>query len=113
MSHQTPRTYEFGAFRLDTGGHQLLRHGQGVPLTPKLFALLRVLVEHAGHLVPKERLLEEVWAGTFVEETSVNRGISVLRRALGETAAEQYIETVPKRGYRFVAPVRVGTRAGA
>ena len=107
MSHQTPRTYEFGAFRLDTGEHQLLRDGQRVPLTPKLFALLCVLVEDAGHLVPKERLLEEVWAGTFVEEASVNRGISVLRRALGETAAEQYIETVPKRGYRFVAPVRV------
>ena len=74
-----------------------------------MFDLLRVLVENAGHLVEKDRLLKEVWADAFVEESNLNRGISVLRKALGETAAERYIETVPKRGYRFVAAVQVDT----
>jgi Tol biopolymer transport system component/DNA-binding winged helix-turn-helix (wHTH) protein len=72
-----------------------------------MFDLLRVLVENSGHLVEKDRLLNKVWAGTFVDESNLSRGISVLRKTLGETAAERYIETVPKRGYRFVAPVRV------
>jgi Tol biopolymer transport system component/DNA-binding winged helix-turn-helix (wHTH) protein len=107
MTRQSSRTYEFGAFRLDVAEHRLLRHGQLVPLTPRVFALLCVLLEHAGHLVRKEQLLQEVWAGTFVEEANLNRAISVLRKALGETAAEPYIETVPKQGYRFVTPVRV------
>ena len=99
-------TREFGKFSLNLAEHQLLRDGQPVPLTPRMFDLLRVLVENAGHLVDKDRLLKEVWAGTFVEESNLTRGISVLRKALGETAAERYIETVPKRGYRFLAAVR-------
>lgn len=99
-------TREFGKFSLNLVEQQLLRNGQPVPLTPRMFDLLRVLVENAGHLVDKDRLLKEVWAGTIVEESNLTRGISVLRKALGETAAERYIETVPKRGYRFVAAVR-------
>ena len=100
-------TRRFGKFSLNLAEHQLLRDGQPVPLTPKMFDLLRVLVENAGHLVEKDRLLKEVWADAFVEESNLNRGISVLRKALGETEGERYIETVPKRGYRFVAAVHV------
>ena len=86
MSRERQRTYEFGAFSLDVAEQRLLRDGRAVPLTPKIFELLRVLVENAGHLVEKERLLKEVWPDTFVEEANLNRGISVLRKALGETS---------------------------
>jgi Tol biopolymer transport system component/DNA-binding winged helix-turn-helix (wHTH) protein len=103
---QPPSMYEFGGFCLDLAEQRLLRDGQSVPLTPKIFDLLTVLVQNAGHLVDKERLLKEIWADTFVEEANLNRAISVLRKALGEGSADQkYIETVPKRGYRFIAPV--------
>jgi Tol biopolymer transport system component/DNA-binding winged helix-turn-helix (wHTH) protein len=100
---------EFGRFSLDLAEHRLSRDGQPVPLTPRMFDLLRVLVENAGHLVEKDRLLKEVWADAFVEESNLNRGISVLRKALHESATERYIETIPKRGYRFVAEVRGGS----
>ena len=69
-------TRDFGRFSLDLTEHRLLRDGQQVPLTPRVFDLLRVLVEHAGHLVEKERLLKEVWADAFVEESNLNRAIS-------------------------------------
>lgn len=98
-------TREFGRFSLNLSEHQLFRDGQRVPLTPRMFDLLRVLVENAGHLVEKDWLLKEVWADAFVEESNLNRGISVLRKTLGETPSERYIETIPKRGYRFVAAV--------
>ena len=72
----------------------------------KCFDVLHVLVQNAGHLVEKERLLSEVWANSFVEEGGLNRNVSILRKTLGEKASgEQYIQTVPKLGYRFVAPV--------
>ena len=100
---------EFGRFSLDLAEHRLSRDGQPVPLTPRMFDLLRVLVENAGHLVEKDRLLKEVWADAFVEESNLNRGISVLRKALHESASERYIETIPKRGYRFIAVVRGGS----
>jgi Tol biopolymer transport system component/DNA-binding winged helix-turn-helix (wHTH) protein len=101
-----PSIYDFGPFSLDVTEHRLVRNGRHVPLTPRVFDLLCVLVENAGHLVEKERLLKEVWNGTFVEEGNLNRSISVLRKALGESATDRYIETIPKRGYRFVAAVR-------
>ena len=100
-------SYEFGPFRLDLSEQLLVRDGLAVRLTPKTFAVLRVLVENAGHLVDKERLIAEVWPDNFVEEGALNRSISVLRKALCETEREKYIDTVPKRGYRFVAPVTV------
>jgi DNA-binding winged helix-turn-helix (wHTH) protein len=102
-------TCEFGRFSLNLDEQRLLRDGQPVPLTPRVFDLLRVLVGNAGHLIEKGRLLEEVWNDAFVEEANLNRAISVLRKALGETPTERYIETVPKRGYRFVASVREQT----
>ena len=101
-------SFEFGPFRLDCAEHALSRAGRRLPLTPKVYDVLQLLVENAGHLVEKERLLQEIWPNTFVEEGALNRAISVLRKTLGETAAERYIETVPKRGYRFVAAVRRG-----
>jgi Tol biopolymer transport system component/DNA-binding winged helix-turn-helix (wHTH) protein len=105
MSGDTRPSYEFGPFRLDLSEHQLLRGGVPVPLTPKTFELLRVLVQHAGHLVEKDTLLKEVWPDNFVEEGALNRSISVIRKLLGEGTGRKYIETVPKRGYRFIAPV--------
>lgn len=106
MGRQAGPCYEFGPFRLDVSEHMLLRDGHHVPLTPKIFDVLRVLVQNGGHLVEKERLLKEVWPDSFVEEGTLNRSVSVLRKALGESpSGQKYIETAPKRGYRFVAPV--------
>ena len=105
MSGGTRPSYEFGPFRLDLSEHQLLRDGRPLPLTPKAFELLRVLVQHAGHLVEKDMLLKEVWPDNFVEDGALNRTISVIRKLLGESTGRKYIETVPKCGYRFVAPV--------
>jgi DNA-binding winged helix-turn-helix (wHTH) protein/tetratricopeptide (TPR) repeat protein len=96
--------YEFGEFRLDLGDARLLRDGAPVPLPPKTFELLAALVSRAGKLVEKDTLIKEVWAETFVEEGNVARHVWALRQALGDDAL---IETVPKRGYRFTAPVRL------
>ncbi len=86
--------------------HRLLRDGRIVPLTPKVFAVLRVLVENSGHLVEKDDLLKQVWPDSFVEEGALNRAVSVLRKALDDNPpGQKYIETVPKRGYRFVGQV--------
>ncbi len=106
MSQQTVRIYEFGPFRLDAGEHLLLRDGEAVPLTPKAFDLLLALVVHHGHLLEKDELLKKVWPDTFVEEANLASNISQLRKALGDGEnGQRYIETVPKRGYRFVSNV--------
>lgn len=106
MRAESRSVYRFGPFHLDVAEQQLLRDGSPLPLTPKVFDVLRVLVQNSGHLVEKERFLAEVWPGSFVEEGALSRSISILRRTLGENGSEQkYIETVPKRGYRFVARV--------
>src|SRR5262245_32734507 len=98
--------YEFDRFRLDPHERLLLSEGQRLRLEPKDLEILLVLVENRGHVVGKEQLFEKVWPGTFVEEGNLARHISVLRQALGQgQKGQQYIETVPKRGYRFVAPV--------
>lgn len=100
--------YVFGPFRLRVAERRLLRAGEVVPLTPKVFDLLVLLVERNGHLLEREELLRAVWADSFVEEANLTVSVSTLRKALGEQAAGRpYIETVPKRGYRFVADVRV------
>jgi len=105
---ETPKhIYEFGPFRLDPLESLLLRDGQPVSLTPKAFDLLVVLVRNSGHLVDKDTLMKEIWPDSFVEEASLTVNMTALRRALGEKPSElQYVETVPRRGYRFVAPVR-------
>jgi DNA-binding winged helix-turn-helix (wHTH) protein len=107
MNPQASHIYEFGPYRLDMAERRLLHGGESVPLTPKAFDLLLVLVEHRGHLLQKEELLEAVWRDAFVEEANLSYNISALRKALGESPeGGRYIETVPKRGYRFAAKVR-------
>lgn len=106
--HATDPVFEFERFRLEVGEGRLLRDGVPVPLAPKEFETLRLLVERHGQLVSKQTLLDRVWAGTFVGDDTIAQRISLIRKALGgEAAGSKYIETVPKRGYRFVAPVRV------
>ncbi len=107
----TPRFYEFGGFRLDAAGRALYQEGQRVPLPPKATEILLALVEAGGNLVSKEELLQRAWPDTYVEEGSLASNISLLRKALGED--EGWIETVPKRGYRLLVPVRAGEAGGA
>ena len=102
-----PSVYEFGRFRLDSAERLLLRSGQPVSLTPKAFDLLVYLVERHGRLVTKQELMRALWSETFVEEANLTYTVSALRKALGEREGqdEQLIQTVPTRGYRFVASV--------
>ena len=109
MSSQERDFYEFGPFRIDTLERQLLRGEEPVALTPKAYDTLLALVENAGHALDKDQLLRRIWPDTFVEEGSLTRNISVLRRALDDPNG-QYIETLPKRGYRFVAAVKQSRR---
>ncbi len=107
MSLPDRHSYEFGPFRLDVAEGQLLRLGQEIPLTPKAFQLLHVLVENSGHVLDKDTLMQRVWADSFVEEKNLADNISILRKVLGDDPKEpRYIKTVPRRGYRFVAEVR-------
>jgi len=105
MSQSDKHFYEFGPFRLDPAERLLLRDGQHVPLTPKAFETLLILVENCGHVIDKDELLKKVWPDTFVEEVNLAKNVSYLRKILGGEQASQYIETIPKRGYRFVASV--------
>jgi DNA-binding winged helix-turn-helix (wHTH) protein/TolB-like protein/tetratricopeptide (TPR) repeat protein len=112
MATEITRVFEFGPFRLDEAECQLFRDGQLIPIPPKVFDTLILLIEHRGHLVGKDELMSRLWPDSFVQEVSLNRSISTLRKALGErTAAPIYVETVPKRGYRFIGPVVELTRA--
>jgi DNA-binding winged helix-turn-helix (wHTH) protein/pimeloyl-ACP methyl ester carboxylesterase len=103
--------YRFGPFHLDVRERRLARGAEVIPLRLKVFDTLLVLVENAGRLVTKQELLDRVWPETTVEENNLNHNVSVLRKALGEKATgQQYIETVPRVGYRFAAPVDAGVR---
>jgi DNA-binding winged helix-turn-helix (wHTH) protein/TolB-like protein len=106
MSRQPDHYYEFGPFRVSVYDRVLLRDGEIVALTPKAFDLLLALVESSGRVLSKEELIQQVWADSFVEEANLSRNIFTIRKVLGEMPDQnQYIETIPKRGYRFVAPV--------
>ena len=99
--------YEYGSFRLDPAEHRLTRNGIAVPLAPKAFELLLFLVQNQGRLLSKEQIMETLWPGSFVEEANLTVSISVLRKVLGEREGNlRYIETIPKKGYRFIASVR-------
>ena len=99
--------YEFGPFCVDTRERQLLRGGTVVRLTPKVFDILLTLVQNHGRILGKDEVMKLVWTDTAVEEANLTRNISTLRKALGEKPRErQYIETIPWRGYRFVAKVK-------
>jgi adenylate cyclase len=106
ISERTNVVYEFGPFRLEVREHRLVREGRSIPLTGKAFDTLRVLVERHGTLVSKRDLMNAVWPETTVEENNLDRNISTVRKALGEKATgRQYIETVPRVGYRFIARI--------
>jgi eukaryotic-like serine/threonine-protein kinase len=100
--------YEFGPFRIDPARETLLKEGVAVPLTPKTFQILLVLVRHGREIVTKDDLMKTVWPDTFVEEANLSRNIFMLRKALGETAQDhRYIVTVPGRGYRLAEQVHL------
>jgi TolB-like protein len=98
--------YEFGPYHLDADGHALFRNGDRVPLTPKALDVLITLVAAQGNAVAKDDLLRAVWPTTIVEQGSLTSHISQLRKVLGERGTQQFIETLPKRGYRFVGPLK-------
>ncbi|HKC62396.1 MAG TPA: winged helix-turn-helix domain-containing protein [Pyrinomonadaceae bacterium] len=99
--------FEFGPFSLNVRERLLLRGEESISLSPKVFDTLVVLVENAGHVLTKDDLLNKLWPDSFVEESSLTQNISILRKALGEeTTNPRYIETIPKRGYRFIADVK-------
>jgi DNA-binding winged helix-turn-helix (wHTH) protein/TolB-like protein/Flp pilus assembly protein TadD len=111
MSEKKLQVYEFGPFRLDPLEHILFRDGVAIDLTPKMFEVLLLLVSNSGHLLEREEIIRQVWPDTVVEENNLSQCIYMLRKVLGESqegnASSSFIETVPRRGYRFTTPVRV------
>ena len=104
INEMSRHLYTFGPFELDTEEQVLRRDGQPLPVKPKVFDLLVVLVENSGRVVCKDELMKQVWAGSFVEEGNLAVSVVKLRQALGEARNERrYIETVPSAGYRLVA----------
>lgn len=107
MELKTLGVYEFGPFRLEPAEHRLFRDAEPISLTPKTFELLSYLVANHGRLVFKEQIMQAVWTDSVVEEANLTVSISALRRALGRNeSGPQYIETIPKKGYRFAVPVK-------
>jgi len=98
------RAYEFEPYRLDLSKRVLMRAGETISLAPKALEILIVLVVHAGKLVERDELLKAVWPDTFVEESNLSQNIFTLRRAMGDE--RQVLETVGRRGYRFIARVQ-------
>jgi len=113
MTPAPQEVYEFGSFRLEVDERRLTRGGVGVPIAPKLFDTLVVLVRGRGRLVLKETFVKEVWPDAFVTDVTLAHNISALRKILGHTDTNALIETVAKKGYRFVAPVQQADPASA
>lgn len=100
--------YEFGPFRVDPEKETLFRAGESVPLTPKTFQILLVLIRNSNEVVTKDDLMKTIWPDTFVEEANLSRNVFMLRKALGESAQDhRYIVTVPGRGYRLAETVQL------
>jgi DNA-binding winged helix-turn-helix (wHTH) protein/pimeloyl-ACP methyl ester carboxylesterase/class 3 adenylate cyclase len=112
VNPERPTIFRFGTFSLNSRERLLTRQGRSVPITPKALDLLTLLVENAGHMLPKEELMSRLWPDAFVEENNLSQNVSLLRRILGQQPGEEYIETVPKRGYRFSAAVKRSVPAG-
>jgi pimeloyl-ACP methyl ester carboxylesterase/DNA-binding winged helix-turn-helix (wHTH) protein len=107
MNRPSRRFYLFDAFRVDVNERLLFKDNRELPLTPKVFDTLLVLLENSSHVMTKKELMQQVWPDSFVEENNLAQNISILRKALGKSGeGEQYIQTVPTRGYRFVGDVR-------
>ncbi len=107
IGHENKHLYEFGAFRLDPTERVLARNGERISLAPKAFDTLLILVQHSGHVLTKDELIKTLWPDSFVEENNLTQQISQLRRALGEGVdGQNFIETLPKLGYRFLPEVR-------
>jgi DNA-binding winged helix-turn-helix (wHTH) protein/TolB-like protein/tetratricopeptide (TPR) repeat protein len=107
MPKETKQIYQFGRFRLDSSERTLLRDQEPVPLTLKAFDILVVLLQNSGHVVQKDELMNAVWADTAVEESNLSQNIYTLRKALGQISEGcEFIETIPRVGYRFAAPVQ-------
>src|SRR5215467_11099158 len=107
MSQLPDKLYEFGSFRLDPTERLLLRDSEILVLPPKVFDTLLVLIERDGRVASKAELMEAIWADAFVEESNLSQNIYTLRRTLGvDGEGRQFIETVPRRGYRFAVPVK-------
>jgi DNA-binding winged helix-turn-helix (wHTH) protein len=108
MPHSNDSCYEFGPFRMNAAQRVLTRSGEVISLSPKATDILLLLLRHAGELVKKDRLMEEVWPDSFVEEGNLAQHVFTLRRALGDQRGDAgHIETLARRGYRFVASVRL------
>src|SRR5260370_2812208 len=106
MADRRVPSYRFGEFRLDPVKRVLLRGGDLVPLTPKVFDTLLALVRRSGRVIAKDELLSEIWPDTFVEEGNLAQNIFILRKTLGQDGkTKPFIETIPKHGYRFIAEV--------
>ena len=106
MNGNKTHSYRFKSFILNVAERQLLDADKLIPLTPKSFDTLVYLVERSGHLIEKEELMQSIWTDSFVEEGNLSRTIHDLRRALGQDKkGKTFIETVPTKGYRFVATV--------
>lgn len=103
-SRRADCTYTFGPFALDVGSKVLTRDDRVIPLTPKVYETLLLLLERDGGVLSKDVLMETSWPDTYVDEANITQNIAVLRKALGN--GQQYVETVPKRGYRFAAEIR-------
>src|SRR5580704_9158166 len=113
MSSADLHIYKFGEFRIEAAKRMLLRNGDPVPVTPKVFDTLLHLVQRQGDTVEKDDLMRAVWPDTVVEENNLNQNISALRRVLGESRGEhRYIATIPGKGYHFLASVETAGRRG-
>ena|SRR5436853_703711 len=107
MDRPPNRSYEFDSFRIDGAERRLARDGQTIPLPPKIFDTLFVLVRQSGHLLTKNELMKQVWPDSFVEENNLTQNISALRKALGGNSTDgKYNETITRIGYRFAGDVR-------
>src|SRR5713226_3803332 len=106
MNRPVNHFYEFDQFRIDVTERLLLNEGTPLALPPKAFDILLALVQQSGHVLERQQLIETVWPDTFIEENNLTQYISALRRTLGDDRhGQRYIETVARRGYRFLAPV--------